>query len=617
LSAGATQISASLNGISSPSSTLAATTAKLQSITIAPLSATVTAGETLQWTATGLFSDGTIQDVTTSVRWSSSSTAVATIGASSGLATGISQGTATITATQGGVGVPSAIAVGLLNANNNSFEDLLVTEQVTNSVLVLLGNGDGTFTLQNNPIAVGSQPSAIQIGAFNTKNNTNLGFVVTNFANNTYSVFNGNADGTFTQVNGSPFAFAYGEKGPVAIAMADFNADGKNDLAIVNQTTNDVSILLGNGDGTFYEPKTPITVGNKPVAIATGILSGGTGAGLAVVNQGDATLSIFLGNNNGTFAAASQSPLATGATPTGVVIGALVQGGTSGLAVSNGGAGTVTVYADEGSGTFSNVLEANAGTNPSAIVAGSFTGTGVSNIAVTNNLANSAGQVTLLVNPASLLSNLGSGQTPYPGAEYQDIGVKIKATPSLHPNNEVTIQLELEIKALTGSNVNGIPIISNRSLTQMIRLKENETSIVGGMLDDEETKSITGVPGLAQLPAVGYLFGMRSNSFTNNELLILITPRRVRLPLRQGETIYAGRGEPSGRSGAGGGAPTIQPAPEPVTPTPPAGEPPGQPAPTPTQPTPAPNPPPPNPPPPDQPQPQPNPEDQPAPPPPR
>jgi len=277
--------------------------------------------------------------------------------------------------------------------------------------------------------------------------------------------------------------------------------------------------------------------------------------------------------------------------------------------VSNGGAGTVTVYADEGSGIFANVLEAVAGTNPSAIVAGSFTGTGVADLVVTNDLANSPGQVTLLVSPASLLSNLGSGQTPYPGAEYEDIGIKIKATPSLHPNNEVTIQLELEIKAITSSNVNGIPIISNRSLTQMIRLKENETSIVGGMTDDEDTKTITGIPGLAQLPTVGYLFGSRANSFTNSELLILITPRRVRLPLRQSETIYAGRGEPSGRSGGAGGAPApIQPEPEPVTPAPPASEQPGQP--TPTQPTPAPNPP----------QPQPNPDDQPpapAPPPPR
>jgi Flp pilus assembly secretin CpaC len=620
LSAGATQISASLNGISSPSSTLAVTSATLQSIAIAPLSATVTAGITQQWTATGTFSDGTIQDVTASVRWSSSSTNVATIGASTGLATGVSQGTATITATQGGVGVPSAIAVGTINANNNAFEDLLVAEQVTNSVLVLLGNGDGTFVLQNSPIIVGNQPTAIQIGAFNTNNNTNLGFVVTNFADNTYSVFNGNANGTFTPVAGSPFGFAYGEKGPVAIAMADFNGDGKNDLAIVNQTTNNVSILLGNGDGTFYEPKTPIAVGNKPVAIAAGLLSGGTGTGLAVVNQQDATLSIFQGNNDGTFAIAANSPFATSANPTGVAIGALVAGGATGLAVSNGGAGTVTVFADEGSGVFANVLEANAGTNPSAIVAGSFTGTGVANLVVTNELANSPGQVTLLISPATLLSNLGSGQTPYPGAEYQDIGIKIKATPSLHPNNEVTIQLELEIKALTGSNVNGIPIISNRSLTQMIRLKENETSIVGGMLDNEETKTLTGIPGLAQLPTVGYLFGSRANSFTNSELLILITPRRVRLPLRQSETIYAGRGEPSGRSGGGGGAPAVQPEPEPA-PAPPAGEQPGQPAPTPTQPTPAPNPPQPNPqPPPDQPQPQPNPDEQPpapSPPPPR
>jgi general secretion pathway protein D len=211
---------------------------------------------------------------------------------------------------------------------------------------------------------------------------------------------------------------------------------------------------------------------------------------------------------------------------------------------------------------------------------------------VANNLSGTAGMVTLLQSPTSLISNPSITQTPYPGSEYQDIGIKIKATPSLHPNNEVTLQLELEIKALSGSSVNGIPIISNRSLTQMIRLKEDETSILGGLLDKQETKAITGLPGFAQIPAAGYLFGRRDNSLTDNELLILITPRRVRLPLRQSGIIYAGRGEPSGRTGGGAAAPIApQPEPEPA-PVQPTGEP-GQPAPpsTPNPPPPQPNPP--------------------------
>jgi general secretion pathway protein D len=153
----------------------------------------------------------------------------------------------------------------------------------------------------------------------------------------------------------------------------------------------------------------------------------------------------------------------------------------------------------------------------------------------------------------------------------------VKATPTLHDDNEVTLQLEFEIKALSGSNQNGIPIISNRSVTQAVRLKEEETSLVTGLLNREETKTITGLPGFANLPVAGYLFGVRDNSFTNDELLILITPRRVRAPIRDSRTLYAGRGETSGRAGAG--VTPVAPVPEPGQPAPAGEQPPPEPAP--------------------------------------
>jgi general secretion pathway protein D len=180
------------------------------------------------------------------------------------------------------------------------------------------------------------------------------------------------------------------------------------------------------------------------------------------------------------------------------------------------------------------------------------------------------GMVTLLTSPTSLISNPALSQQPYPGSEYEDIGLKVKATPTLHPNKEVTLQLDFDIKALAGSSVNGIPVISNRTLTQVVRLKEDETSILTGLLDLEETRSITGLPGFAQIPGADYLFGAHTNSFTNSELLILITPRRVRLPFRESHDIYAGRGDASGRGSSGGNVPLAptpgppQPAPEPA-----------------------------------------------------
>jgi Flp pilus assembly secretin CpaC len=492
--------------------------------------------------------------------------------------------------------VPAALATGSVNSNTDSLPDLLVTDPVANTVTVLLQNStaDGTFTIQPKPIFVGHEPSAIAVGTFNSNTNSNIGFVVTNFEDSTYSVFVGNGDGTFTEVKGSPFALPAGAAGPIAITVNDFNGDGKPDLAIVNETSNNVTVLQGNGDGTFTQfPKSPLATGNLPVAIASGPLSGSSGPALAIVNQKDNTLSVYLGNGDGTFLASSQSPIATDSTPSGVVIADFLQQSLGGIAAANTGAGTVTVFTDVGEGLFAVALEPQVGSQPYAIVAGDFATGTFPDVAVTNNLSGTDGMVTLLISPTSLVSNTSLTQQPYPGSEYEDLGLKIKATPTVHPNKEVTLQLEFEIRALAGTNVNGIPIISNRSLTQTVRLKEDETSIVSGLLDNEETRTLTGLPGFAELPWVSPVFSSRNYSVADTELLILITPRRVRIPEHESRTIYAGRGDTTGRGAAGAHPPAAPPAPEPSAP-PPTGEPVGNPpAPAegpPVQPAPAPGP---------------------------
>jgi hypothetical protein len=380
-------------------------------------------------------------------------------------------------------------------------------------------------------------------------------------------------------------------KGPVTLTVGDFNGDGLPDLAIVDQGTNQVTVLQGNGDGTFKEfLKSPYTVGNFPVAIASGSLNGSTGPGLAVVNQNDNTLTVLLGDGKGAFLFDANSPLKTDTKPSGVTIGNFLQQTNSGIAVTNSGVGTVTVYVNLGTGLVQ-ALEQAVNTNPIAILSGSFTNSSFPDVVVTNDIAGSAGEVTLVVSPTSLISGgSGSFQQPYPGSEYIDIGVKVKATPSLHPNKEVTLVLDFDIKSLSGTSVNGIPVISSRTLTQTVRLKEDETSLLTGLLNQQETNTITGIPGLALLPGIGYAFGGRDNSSSDSELVILITPRRVRQPLRESKSIYAGRGDTGGRGSVGANAPlapqpTPEPAPQPVA-EPPAQQPPPQPLPQP-QPAPA------------------------------
>jgi general secretion pathway protein D len=160
------------------------------------------------------------------------------------------------------------------------------------------------------------------------------------------------------------------------------------------------------------------------------------------------------------------------------------------------------------------------------------------------------GVVTVIQDSTAFATGTSTTQTPYPGSEYIDLGVKVKATPTLHRNHEVTLQLEFEIRALAGTNINGIPIISNRTLTQTVRVKDDETTLIAGLLDNEETRSLVGLPGFANLPGVGYAFGTRNNTLQNTEFLILITPRRIRDPIRSAPTLYAGPGEPSAGRGS-------------------------------------------------------------------
>jgi Flp pilus assembly secretin CpaC len=433
----------------------------------------------------------------------------------------------------------------------SGFHDLVVTDPVANTVEILLSNGDDTFKqATGSPITVGQQPSSIVLGDFNADGNQD--FAVTNFKDSTLSLFLGNGDGTFKQATGSPFPLPTTTTGPIAMTSGDFNSDGNLDLALVNETTNNVTILLGNGNASFsLATGSPFAVGKFPVAIASADLNGDSHADIVVVNQVDNTISVLLGNGDGTFTSALNSPLATGQAPTAVTIADFNGDSIPDIAVTDPQTDSVSVYLGLSQGLFAPAFELPVGTNPTAILAASLSGASLPDVAITDNPPGTAGQVTVILSPASLFANLSGSvaQQPYPGAEYEDIGVKIKATPTLHPNDDVTLQLEFEIRALAGSSINGIPIITNRTISQTVRIKDEIPTIISGLLDTEETRTITGLPGLANLPGgAGYLFGQRNNTAQDTEMLIMITPHKLRLRDRVSRSIYVGRDTTGGRS---------------------------------------------------------------------
>src|SRR5712664_1575564 len=116
---------------------------------------------------------------------------------------------------------------------------------------------------------------------------------------------------------------------------------------------------------------------------------------------------------------------------------------------------------------------------------------------------------------------------------YLDVGVNIDLTPRVHPNRDVSLKLKVEVSAHTNDvSIGGItqPVISQRVIEHDIRLKEGEVSILGGLIQRTDSKTLEGWPGLARLPLLRYLFSHDKMNHQEDEVLIVLTPRIVRIP---------------------------------------------------------------------------------------
>lgn len=443
------------------------------------------------------------------------------------------------------------IAAVTADFNNDGIPDLAVLNQTDNTVSIFLGNGDGTFTLKGT-FTTGKNPVALVTTEFTSSGNFDLAAV--NQGDNTVSILLGNGDGTFQPQT----TIATGTT-PSAIAASDFNNDGKIDLAVTNQAANTISVFLGNGDGTFTSSAT-LTTGHSPVALCAGQfnLNNSTNIDLAVVNQQDNTLLMFLGNGDGTFAQGQTSLLsnasASGNKPVAITSNDFNVDGLPDLAVSDQQADTVSVLIGNGDGTFATPLVLPAGSGAAGLASGRFLGSAQPpDLAIADSSAN---ELTIIQNNATFSpSGTGVPSTPYPSAEYEDIGLKIKATPYVQKNGNVTLALHFELRSLTGDTINGIPIISNETVEQTVSAKTGQTTALAGIIQSSEMRAINGSPGSQALGPLSLLASSKNNQSSSTELLILLTPHVVREGPVTGKPIYAGRAP------AGGGFPGSRLAP--------------------------------------------------------
>ena len=260
----------------------------------------------------------------------------------------LGNGTGLLTATGSPITVGSApVSVAVGDFNGDMIPDLAVANFNSKNVTVLQGLGGGAFEgFTGSPITVGNNPSSVATGTFGGS----AGFAVANKGDGTVSVFI-YTNGTFTAVPGSPISLAPpGFVGtptefPVSVAVADFNGDGRPDLAVVNEGNNTVTVLLARSNGSFAAApgSTPLPVGSTPVFVAEGYLNDDTIPDLAIANEGSGTITVYLGNGAGGFTQAPGSPITVQTSPVSIAIADLNGDGKPDLAVANKGSNTVTV----------------------------------------------------------------------------------------------------------------------------------------------------------------------------------------------------------------------------------------------------------------------------------
>ncbi len=278
-------------------------------------------------------------------------------------------------------------------------------------VQVFLGNGDGTF---GPPVSYDVGSGSGPIAAEDVNKDGKIDLVVVNGADDSISVLLGNGDGTF-----QPAMNFATPPDLVALVLGDFNGDGKLDIATADVLNNSgscvcISVLLGNGDGTFQEPPivTPLSV--TPFAMSAGYFNAGKKLDLAVTQDfgSSSDVQILLGNGNGTFTAGASYPV--GPSPGSIIATDLRKDGKIDLVVAELEGIGVAVFLGNGDGTFQSAVEYPVDFAQAVAVA-DLNADGSLDIAVASDE-----KVSLSKGAAAVL--LGNGDGTFQSATYYPMG---------------------------------------------------------------------------------------------------------------------------------------------------------------------------------------------------
>jgi hypothetical protein len=307
--------------------------------------------------------------------------------------------------------------------------------------------------------------------------------------------------------------------GPHGLAAIDLNRDGTPDLAVVNFDSNDLSVLLATGDGGFRAAINYPT-GKAPTAVAADDLNRDGLADVAVANSGDDTVMVFAGDGSGALSTGVAYPAGTGPSDIAIVDSNL--DGAKDVVVANPDVGTISLLLGLGNGSFQTPIAFHTGANPAAIAVMDLNRDGVADVVAANP---STDNFSLLLGSVAGGFHDSTGQTypptggqtyaPPPAFTFEDLGLSLKATPHVHGNEEVALDLDAEFKILSGQGSGGLPIISNRKLVTQICIPNGKWAMIAGLLSTSEARTIVGLP-IKGIP------GTRQRNSAATEVLVLI-----------------------------------------------------------------------------------------------
>jgi len=145
-----------------------------------------------------------------------------------------------------------------------------------------------------------------------------------------------------------------------------------------------------------------------------------------------------------------------------------------------------------------------------------------------------------IFNSAAISQAIGNNSfiAPVPSFSYEDLGVTMKVKPAVHGDTDVSLTVDLKVRSLTGTSINGVPILGNREYTGSINVKNEQSAVMAGYITTTEQRSMSGVPGLGQVPVLSRAVNTNTTEKDEDEMVIVVTPHIISMAEGQDSELW-------------------------------------------------------------------------------